>query len=490
MEPKSKFVLRVGKLKNQLAMRSSAQHIFRESVSDNVDLSRSHLNYKIVDSVNSAHFLENVETVINSENVKKDAKSTKLMEIVISASPAQLSLESFDQRQYFEDCVNWVKRKHGSESVISAVVHMDEDTPHLHIHAVPLNQIEATNRKRSVSVKGGGREVREFTVEAHTLLSANVVYGGPGKISALQTDFEQTVGINHGLHRDKRYIGVPLGEGYESPRQYKARLDDRAELLEIRESDVVMNFAKIDRFWEMHQKELKQLEDEKTRLESLSDELTPQKAKLDDLAATLAGERRRLDQDQEKLVQGEKDLAKMKSELITREAALNKDLSDLQRRTVELDQREEAHKVTVKAELTDIAESSEALDRRWEKYEADVAALASREETHKANISRFVPAVEAFKRDKAAFAVLVQGHHPDQIAGALAVVEATKKKGIDMDHLTNGDCVIILGKTWAIKNNITTAEDMMRPADPETAAWARRVGLPKPKPDPTQSKKM
>lgn len=333
MEPKSKFVLRVGKLKNQLSMRSSSQHIFRESVSDNVDSSRSHLNYRLVDAVDSAHFLENVENVINPETgetpPKKDAKSTKLMEIVISASPAQLSLEAFDQRQYFEDCVNWVKQKHGSESVISAVVHLDEDTPHLHIHAVPLNQIEATTRNRSVSMKGGGREVREFTVEAHTLLSANVVYGGPGKISALQTDFEQTVGINHGLHRDKRYIGVPLGEGYESPRQYKARLDDRAELLEIRESDVVANFAKIDRFWEMHQKELKRLEDEKAGLDALSGELMVQKTKLNDLAGTLAGEDQRLKDGLAKLAQDEKDLAKIKSELITREAALNKGLADL-----------------------------------------------------------------------------------------------------------------------------------------------------------------
>jgi len=206
-------------------------------VSDNVDSSKSHLNEILGKAHSTAELSQLIENRISDENLKKDAKSTRVMEFIISASPEQLSSESFNQAQYFKDALKWAESLHGSENVVSAVIHRDEDTPHLHVHVVPINQIEQSNRKRSVQVKGGKvgeRVLKPFVVEAHNLLSANVLYGGPRKLSALQTAFEQQVGVEHGLGREKRFIEGQKyeAEPYKSPRKYRQEIDAEKKRLD------------------------------------------------------------------------------------------------------------------------------------------------------------------------------------------------------------------------------------------------------------------
>ena len=42
------------------------------------------------------------------------------------------------ERAFFTDCVNFIARQMGKENIISAVVHKDETSPHIHINVVPI----------------------------------------------------------------------------------------------------------------------------------------------------------------------------------------------------------------------------------------------------------------------------------------------------------------------------------------------------------------
>ncbi|MDR2932090.1 MAG: plasmid recombination protein, partial [Oscillospiraceae bacterium] len=50
-------------------------------------------------------------------------------------------------RQFFNDCYDYVKQKCGEPYVMSAVVHMDEKTPHMHVAYIPV--VDGVDRKKN-----------------------------------------------------------------------------------------------------------------------------------------------------------------------------------------------------------------------------------------------------------------------------------------------------------------------------------------------------
>lgn len=76
------------------------------------------------------------------------------IEIRLSASPEAMA-EIIAQERLMDWCresVKWAQREHGKDNIVSAVLHMDEETPHLHVSLVPVVQGEskkqATTKKR------------------------------------------------------------------------------------------------------------------------------------------------------------------------------------------------------------------------------------------------------------------------------------------------------------------------------------------------------
>lgn len=49
-------------------------------------------------------------------------------------------LSKGEQREYFERTVKFMKDEIGEDRIISAVVHMDEATPHMHLVFCPINK--------------------------------------------------------------------------------------------------------------------------------------------------------------------------------------------------------------------------------------------------------------------------------------------------------------------------------------------------------------
>lgn len=80
------------------------------------------------------------------------------------------------QYNFFSDCAEFFEERYGQENVISAVVHLDETTPHMHLNLIPITP--------------DGR------------LCSKDLFDKP-KLQQLQTDFYEAVGKKYGLQRGK-----------------------------------------------------------------------------------------------------------------------------------------------------------------------------------------------------------------------------------------------------------------------------------------------
>ena len=71
------------------------------------------------------------------------------IEIRMSASVEGMA-EIFEQGRLMEWCresIKWAQKEHGKENIVSAVLHMDEETPHLHISLVPVVSGESKKQR-------------------------------------------------------------------------------------------------------------------------------------------------------------------------------------------------------------------------------------------------------------------------------------------------------------------------------------------------------
>lgn len=166
-------ILRTAKIKAIGNLGGSLQHTFRERETPNADEARREENQILV-GPDTADGVVKAWQERAPEKIRKNAVLG--IEYLVTASPeAMARMSRPEQDQYFARAVSWLKEKHGSENVLSAVVHRDETTPHLTAMVIPLD--------------GRGK------------LNAREFLGGRQKLREMQTEFTERVGRAHGLDR-------------------------------------------------------------------------------------------------------------------------------------------------------------------------------------------------------------------------------------------------------------------------------------------------
>ena len=84
-----------------------------------------------------------VQTRIESLNLPKAVRKDAVVLcglIVTSDLPFFARLPPEEQRRFFEESRDFLARFVGQENVVSAMIHMDEKTPHMHFLHVPVTQ--------------------------------------------------------------------------------------------------------------------------------------------------------------------------------------------------------------------------------------------------------------------------------------------------------------------------------------------------------------
>lgn len=147
----------------------------------------------------SDNWLQDINNEIKTAGAKTRANSVLALDTLYTASSEFFQGKTNEENdKFFKDCLQFHENHFGH--IISAVIHYDETTPHLHIISVPLTP---DNR-----------------------LSARDVIGNKAKMSKAQDEFFEQVGKSYGLER-----GIHM-DGQEKRQHISAQ---EHELREIRQ---------------------------------------------------------------------------------------------------------------------------------------------------------------------------------------------------------------------------------------------------------------
>ena len=133
-------ILRFEKHKGNPARPLEAHHERqKEQYASNpdIDTSRSKYNFHIVKP--ESRYYHFIQSRIEQAGCRTRKDSTRFVDTLITASPEFFKDKTNREiRAYFEYALEFLKSKQNTQTFISAVVHMDEKTPHLHLCFVPL----------------------------------------------------------------------------------------------------------------------------------------------------------------------------------------------------------------------------------------------------------------------------------------------------------------------------------------------------------------
>lgn len=147
----------------------------------------------------SNNWLRDIDNEIKTAGARTRSNSVLALDTLYTASSEFFQGKTNEENDtFFRDCLKFHERHFGH--IISAVIHYDETTPHLHVISVPLTQ--------------DGR------------LSARDVIGNKAKMSKAQDEFFEQVGKGYGLGR-----GIHM-DGQEKKKHISAQ---EHELREIRQ---------------------------------------------------------------------------------------------------------------------------------------------------------------------------------------------------------------------------------------------------------------
>lgn len=164
----------------------------REGVSHSnpdIDWSLTHMNYQLHAPALQAHgtYARRIDDRLRAlgvTRIRKDA--VKLCGFIVSSDSDFFdTLTPKARKEFFEQSYNFFAERYGKENILSAVVHLDEATPHMHLYLVPITP--------------DGRLCCKDVFTRQELLE-------------LHTAYHQTVGAAYGLER---------GEGEKSGKRRK-----------------------------------------------------------------------------------------------------------------------------------------------------------------------------------------------------------------------------------------------------------------------------
>ena len=117
-----------------------------------VDTARSHLNFHLVTP--ERKYRAEAEKQIAAAGCRTRSDSVRVVEALVTASPEFFNGKKRSEvRAYFTEALEFIKQNQNPDTIISAVVHMDEKTPHMHLCFVPLTEDKRLSAKEIVGNK-------------------------------------------------------------------------------------------------------------------------------------------------------------------------------------------------------------------------------------------------------------------------------------------------------------------------------------------------
>ena len=117
-----------------------------------VDTDRSHLNFHLVTP--ERKYRAEAEKQIAEAGCRTRSDSVRMVKVLVTASPEFFKgKKQAEVKAYFTEALKFIEEHQPKDTIISAVVHMDEKTPHMHLCFVPLTEDKRLSAKDIVGNK-------------------------------------------------------------------------------------------------------------------------------------------------------------------------------------------------------------------------------------------------------------------------------------------------------------------------------------------------
>ena len=137
----------------------ASDHIERKTIPKNADPTRTCLNRELVDFPDGVtNRTEAINHRIRTAGIKRKITpdQVRAIRIVLSGTHEDMMKVQDEGRlnEWCADNLQWLHRTFGRENTVSAVLHMDEQTPHIHATVVPIVTGERRKAKKKQQVEG------------------------------------------------------------------------------------------------------------------------------------------------------------------------------------------------------------------------------------------------------------------------------------------------------------------------------------------------
>ena len=193
-----------------------------------VDTARSHLNFHLV--MPERKYRAEAEKQIAAAGCRTRSDSVRVVEALVTASPEFFKGKKRSEvKAYFTESLDFIQKHQSKDTIISAVVHMDEKTPHMHLCFVPLTEDKRLSAKEIVGNKKKLTQWQdrfwEHMVKKYPDLERGESASETGRDHIPTRLFKEAVHLN----RMKEQIMAILND--TNPFNKKAKLDELEALL-------------------------------------------------------------------------------------------------------------------------------------------------------------------------------------------------------------------------------------------------------------------
>lgn len=226
-------------------------HIERTIHPKNADMARTHLNRELVQFPEGVrNRTEAIAYRVETAGIKRKVgtNQVKAIRVLLTGSNKDMKQMEADGRldDWCHDNLQWLRETYGEQNLVSAVLHMDEKTPHIHATVIPI--VAGERRKARQEEQNGKKKYRKKNPQDVRLCADDIM--ARHKLKHYQDTYAQVMG-KYGLQRG---VDGSLARHISTSQYYK-------ELVEQQDS-LQVNIETLLGLEEEAQKKLKQVKGE------------------------------------------------------------------------------------------------------------------------------------------------------------------------------------------------------------------------------------
>ena len=176
-------------------------HIERTVAPKNADAERTHLNREMITFPNGVRnrtqaIRHRLDTAGLERKIGKN--QVRAVRILLTGSPDDMKRIEQNGKldEWSKDNLDWLKKTYGADNIVSAVLHLDETTPHIHATMIPI--VTGERRKKKSEEQQGKKKYRIKSTD-HARLCADDVMSRI-KLKEYQNSYAEQM-AKYGLQR-------------------------------------------------------------------------------------------------------------------------------------------------------------------------------------------------------------------------------------------------------------------------------------------------